>query len=91
MAAVAYLCVCDTIEIIPPATWSFICHMMTENSEKENEPQNRDLQRSPGTVPSQPESKVSRSRVTWLKPGDPAVHRRYTAGTRRGIIIHAPL
>ncbi|XP_066555034.1 SH3 and cysteine-rich domain-containing protein 2-like isoform X1 [Amia ocellicauda] len=33
---------------------------MTENSEKENEPQNRDLQRSPGTVSVQPESKLQR-------------------------------
>nr|XP_015217712.1 PREDICTED: SH3 and cysteine-rich domain-containing protein 2 isoform X3 [Lepisosteus oculatus] len=33
---------------------------MTENNEKENEPQNRDLQRSPGTVSVQPESKLQR-------------------------------
>ncbi|XP_036402922.1 SH3 and cysteine-rich domain-containing protein 2-like [Megalops cyprinoides] len=33
---------------------------MTENNEKENEPQNRDFQRSPGTVSVQPESKLQR-------------------------------
>lgn len=33
--------------------------MMTENSEKENEPQNRVLQRSPSTTSMQPVSKVS--------------------------------
>ncbi|XP_076008289.1 SH3 and cysteine-rich domain-containing protein 2-like [Genypterus blacodes] len=33
---------------------------MTEISEKENEPQNRHLQRPPATVPSQPESKLQR-------------------------------
>ncbi|KAI1896434.1 hypothetical protein AGOR_G00094760 [Albula goreensis] len=33
---------------------------MTENNEKENEPQNRDFQRSPGTMSVQPESKLQR-------------------------------
>ncbi|XP_049614856.1 SH3 and cysteine-rich domain-containing protein 2 isoform X1 [Syngnathus scovelli] len=33
---------------------------MTEISEKENEPQRRDLQRPPSTAPSQPESKLQR-------------------------------
>ncbi|KAK2884718.1 SH3 and cysteine-rich domain-containing protein 2-like [Channa argus] len=33
---------------------------MTEISDKENEPQNRDLQRPQATVPSQPESKLQR-------------------------------
>ncbi|XP_051926820.1 SH3 and cysteine-rich domain-containing protein 2-like [Hippocampus zosterae] len=33
---------------------------MTEMSEKENEPQRRDLQRAPATVPSQAESKLQR-------------------------------
>ncbi|XP_061562199.1 SH3 and cysteine-rich domain-containing protein 2-like [Phycodurus eques] len=33
---------------------------MTEISEKENEPQRRDLQRPPATAPSQPESKLQR-------------------------------
>ncbi|XP_030630874.1 SH3 and cysteine-rich domain-containing protein 2-like [Chanos chanos] len=33
---------------------------MTENNEKENEPQNRDLRRSPGTVPVQHESKLQK-------------------------------
>ncbi|KAG7459719.1 hypothetical protein MATL_G00213780 [Megalops atlanticus] len=34
--------------------------MMTENSEKENEPQNRELHRSPSTVSIQPVSKLQR-------------------------------
>uniref|UniRef100_A0A674AD07 SH3 and cysteine-rich domain-containing protein 2 n=1 Tax=Salmo trutta TaxID=8032 RepID=A0A674AD07_SALTR len=33
---------------------------MTENNEKENEPQHRDLHRCPSTVPIQPESKLQR-------------------------------
>ncbi|XP_041939129.1 SH3 and cysteine-rich domain-containing protein 2-like [Alosa sapidissima] len=33
---------------------------MTENNEKENDPQNRDFQRSPGTLPNHPESKLQR-------------------------------
>ncbi|KAK1794440.1 hypothetical protein P4O66_011303 [Electrophorus voltai] len=70
---------------------------MTENSEKENDPHNRDLQRLPGTVRIQPESKLQKLKrslsfksVIRSKSVDNFFHRAISEAPPPDLITESP-